>query len=111
MLERLNQELKRRTQVVRIFPNTESCLRLVRALSVEMHENWLEATRYLNMDHLKSTGKRPCGPWPPNGGRARTALRYTGAPRRLRPTSPTPAKLLNLTHTTALFGRLSAERA
>jgi len=52
MLERLNQELKRRTHVVRIFPNTESCLRLVRALAVETHENWLEGTRYLNMQHL-----------------------------------------------------------
>jgi putative transposase len=57
MLERLNQELKRRTHVVRIFPNAESCLRLVRALAVEMHENWLEATRYLNMDHLKEHKK------------------------------------------------------
>src|SRR6516225_5630041 len=57
MLERLNQKLKRRTHVVRIFPNTESCLRLVRALAVEMHENWLEATRYLNMDHLKEHKK------------------------------------------------------
>jgi putative transposase len=52
MLERLNQEFKRRTLVVRIFPNTESCLRLVRALAVETHENWLEGTRYLNMQHL-----------------------------------------------------------
>jgi putative transposase len=52
MLERLNQELKRRTHVVRIFPNGESCLRLIRALAVETHENWLEATRYLNMAHL-----------------------------------------------------------
>jgi putative transposase len=57
MLERLNQELKRRTHVVRIFPNAASCLRLVRALAVEMHENWLEATRYLNMDHLKEHKK------------------------------------------------------
>jgi len=57
MLERLNQEIKRRTHVVRIFPNAESCLRLVRALAVEMHENWLEATRYLNMDHLKERKK------------------------------------------------------
>ncbi len=57
MLERLNQELKRRTHVVRIFPNAESCLRLVRALAVETHENWLEATRYLNMDHLKEHRK------------------------------------------------------
>jgi putative transposase len=52
MLERLNQELKRRTHVVRIFPNAESCLRLVLALAVETHENWLEGTRYLNMQHL-----------------------------------------------------------
>ena len=52
MLKRLNQEIKRRTHVVRIFPNTESCLRLVRALAVETHENWLEGTRYLNMQHL-----------------------------------------------------------
>ena len=52
MLERFNQELKRCTRVVRIFPNGESCLRLVRALAVETHENWLESPRYLNMRHL-----------------------------------------------------------
>jgi hypothetical protein len=32
-------------------------LRLVRALAVETHENWLEAIRYLNMDHLKEHKK------------------------------------------------------
>ena len=53
MLERLNQEIKRRTHVVRIFPNEKSCLRLIRALAVETHEHWIEATRYLNMDALK----------------------------------------------------------
>lgn len=52
MLERLMEEIKRRTLVVRIFPNAAACLRLVRALAVEMHENWIEATRYLNMDFL-----------------------------------------------------------
>ena len=51
MLERFNEEIKRRTYVVRIFPNEASCLRLVRALAVETHENWIEGTRYLNM-HL-----------------------------------------------------------
>jgi putative transposase len=58
MLERLNEELKRRTHVVRIFPNTASCLRLVRALAVETHENWIEATRYLNMDLLREHKKQ-----------------------------------------------------
>jgi putative transposase len=57
MLERVNEEIKRRTRVVRIFPNAESCLRLVRALAVEMHENWLEASRYLNMDDLREHNK------------------------------------------------------
>jgi len=53
MLERLNEELKRRTLVVRIFPNAASCLRLVRALAVEIDEDWVEATRYLNMEMLR----------------------------------------------------------
>ena len=57
MLERLNEELKRRTHVVRIFPNAASCLRLVRALAAEIHENWIEATRYLNMELLKELKK------------------------------------------------------
>jgi putative transposase len=58
MLERLNQEIKRRTHVVRIFPNTASCLRLVRALAVETHEEWLETSRYLNMEHLREHKKQ-----------------------------------------------------
>jgi putative transposase len=33
-------------------PNAASYLRLTRALAVEMHENWLEAHRYLNMDDV-----------------------------------------------------------
>jgi putative transposase len=57
LLERLNEEIKRRTLVVRIFPNQAACLRLVRALAVEMHENWIEATRYLNMEYLKEHKK------------------------------------------------------
>jgi putative transposase len=44
MLERFNEEIKRRTHLVRIFPNAEACLRLVRALALETHENWLEPT-------------------------------------------------------------------
>jgi putative transposase len=46
------EEIERRTLLVRIFPNAAACLRLVRALA-EMHENGIEAIRYLNMDFLK----------------------------------------------------------
>ena len=45
LLEQLNEEIKRRTRVVRIFPNPASCLRLIRALCAENHEAWLEDHR------------------------------------------------------------------
>jgi len=48
MLERFNEEIKRRTRVVRIFPNEQSCIRLVSALAMEENENWMER-KYLNM--------------------------------------------------------------
>jgi hypothetical protein len=40
---------------VRIFPNSDAGRRLVRALAVETHHNWLEANRYLNSNELKKT--------------------------------------------------------
>jgi len=66
MLERLNEEIRRRTYVVRIFPNTESCLRLVRALAVETNENWMEANRYLRRETRvgKLPGRCASGPRP-----------------------------------------------
>jgi len=51
-LERVSQELKRRTRVVRIFPNRESCLRLVTALAAEISESWESGRRYLNMEEV-----------------------------------------------------------
>ena len=53
-LERFNQELKRRTRVVRIFPNRAACLRLVTALCVEQSEEWLSGRRYLDMSLLEA---------------------------------------------------------
>lgn len=52
-LERFNQEIKRRTRVVRIFPNEASCLRLVSALCVETSEEWMTNRRFLDMDALR----------------------------------------------------------
>jgi len=51
-LERLNQELKRPTRVVRIFPNRDACLRLVTALCVEQSEEWESGRQYLAMSEL-----------------------------------------------------------
>jgi putative transposase len=50
------EELKRRT-LVRIFPNAAAWLRLVRALAVEIHENWIEAMQNLNREPLREQKK------------------------------------------------------
>ena len=51
-LERFHQELKRRTRVVRIFPNRAACLRLVTALCVEQSDDWVTGRRYLDLAEL-----------------------------------------------------------
>ncbi len=52
-LERFNQEIKRRTRVVRIFPNPQACLRLMGALAIEQSEEWVTGRRYLDMRDLE----------------------------------------------------------
>ncbi len=49
-LERVNQELKRRTRVAAIFPNEASLLRLVSALLAETSDDWVSSKTYLNMN-------------------------------------------------------------
>ena len=49
-LERINREIKRRTRVASIFPNTASCLRLVSALLAECDEEWMTGKIYLNLN-------------------------------------------------------------
>lgn len=49
MLERQNKEIKRRTRVATLFPNTESCLRLISAVLMEVSEGWETGRRYLTM--------------------------------------------------------------
>jgi putative transposase len=51
-LERFHQEGRRRSRVVRIFPNRASCLRLDTALAMEQSEEWLTGHRYLDMQIL-----------------------------------------------------------
>jgi len=48
-LERINKELKRRSRVVRAFPNDESLLRLGGAILMD-NEEWLTGREYLSMD-------------------------------------------------------------
>ncbi len=53
LLERLNREIKRRADVVQIFPNEEACERLIGALCMEWSEEWIAGRRYLDMTNLK----------------------------------------------------------
>lgn len=49
MAERLNQEVRRRERVIRIFPNEASAIRLIGALLAEQHETWSTGRRYFDM--------------------------------------------------------------
>ena len=57
-IERFNEEIRRRTRVIRIFPNVESCLRMASALCQEQDEEWITGKRYLDMFFLTDQEKK-----------------------------------------------------
>ena len=56
-VERLNEEIRRRERVIRIFPNRESVIRLVGALLMEIDEEWTTGRKHLNMDEYEAWKK------------------------------------------------------
>jgi len=86
MVERLNRELKRRTRVVSIFPNRGSLGRLVGALLLEEHEEWIVSRRYIaeqSMKLLKSVEEQ-LEELAPGAGRLLAGARPEGAGQPLQ---------------------------
>jgi transposase-like protein len=67
MIERFNQELLRRSRVIRIFPDESSCIRLFGSMCIEQSEKWQTGCRYLDMELLENQARQGLSKLAPAG--------------------------------------------
>jgi len=97
-MKRLNEEIRRRERVIRIFPNRESVYRLVGAVLIEIDEKWMTGRKYLDLTIGVAEKERARSTMGKSGGSGDQESELTSTPGQGElgmPSEDMPRKLLD----------------